>query len=153
MVAEKKKISKFKIILLGLLILFIVGAAGVWYILTQKFEDTATQAAIYEIEGLNFIKEFEKNDSLANAKYTEKIITIKGAVSEIELADTIINIKMIDTVASGYIIFSFQEKNMAELKNVQEGDLVKVKGSCSGGAYSEILEANYISFKRCVLIK
>ncbi len=140
-----------KRILTGLLILLLAVAGVVWYIFTEKFADTAERKADYTLNATDFMKEFQQNDSLANKKYTEKIISIKGTVSEIETADTTVNIKMADTATGDYIIFAFQQQHLPEAKKIKKGELVSIKGSCSGGIYSEILETRYISFKRAAL--
>ena len=141
----------YKSILTGLLILLLAVAGVVWYIFTEKFTDTAESKADYSVDAMGFIKEFQQNDSLANKKYTEKIISIKGTVSEIETADTTVNIKMSDPATGDYIIFAFQQQHLPEAKKIKKGELVSIKGSCSGGIYSEILETRYISFKRAAL--
>ena len=124
-----------------------------WYIFTEKFADTANQKTIYSFTALDFIKEFQANDSLANIKYAEKIINVTCRVSETEAADTTINIKMIDSLTDAYIIFAFQNQHLNEAKQLKVGDSVSIKGSCSGGTYSEILETEYVTFKRCTVLK
>ena len=90
----------------------------------------------------------------ANKKYSEKIIIVNGTVSEIEMADTTANIKMIDTTANdAYVIFAFQQQHLAEAKAMRKGDKVSIKGSCSNGLFSDILETEYITFKRCAVNK
>ncbi|MBS1734928.1 MAG: hypothetical protein JST02_16675 [Bacteroidetes bacterium] len=143
----------YKRILLIALVLFLVGAGVAWYIFTEKFTDTAERKPEYTVEAMDFIKEFEKNDSLANKKYTEKIIAVNGTVSEIEAADTTANIKFVDTLSGSYIIFAFQQQHLAEAKLLKVGDKVSIKGSCSGGTYSEILGTEFISFKRAAINK
>jgi len=145
--------SKYKKILLGIFVLMLAGAGIAWYIFTEKFSDTSERKAAYTVNAMDFIKEFEKSDSLANKKYTEKIIVVNGIVSEIEAADTTANIKFIDTTSGSYIIFAFQQQHLAEAKQLKEGEQVSIKGSCSGGTYSEILGTEFISFKRCALNK
>ena len=145
--------TKHKNVVIGILIL-LLGTTGVaWYIFTEKFTDTAEKKADYTVSASEFIKEFQQNENLTNKKYTEKIISIKGTVSEIEAADTTVNIKMSDTATGDYIIFAFQQQHLAEAKKIKKGDVVSIKGSCSGGIYSELLETRYISFKRAVLQK
>jgi tRNA_anti-like len=134
-------------------ILFVASGIAVWFIFTQKFEDTTKQEAAYTLNAMDFIKEFQASDSLSNKKYAEKIITINGRVSETEAADTTINIKMMDTLTDAYIIFAFQQQDLKAAKQLKEGDSVSIKGSCSGGTYSEILETQFITFKRCAVIK
>ncbi len=96
---------------------------------------------------------FQQNDSAANKKYTDKIITVSGTVSEIEAADTTLNIKFVDTATGSYAIFAFQQQHLAEAKTVKVGDSVSIKGSCSGSIYSEILQATAVTFKRSTLNK
>ena len=149
---KKRRSLLKKILIVGVVIILAAGAVY-WYLATETFADTAKKKAVYTVNALDFIKEFRLNDSLANKKYTDKIITVNGTVSEIEAADTTANIKFIDSVTGSYAIFAFQEQHVAEAKTVKVGDSISIKGSCSGGIYSEILGTEFISFKRCALNK
>ena len=149
----KKKNSWWKKILIIVLILSLLGAGGAYYIFNNQFSDTAETNAEFTVNATDLIHEFEKNDSLANKKYGEKIIIVNGLVSEIENADSTVNIKMADTTSGSYIIFSFQAQHMEDAKKIKMGQEVSIKGSCSGGAYSQILETEFITFKRCALNK
>ena len=142
-----------KKIFLIILCLMVVAGVAIYFIFTEKFEDTGKEEAAYTIAANDLIKEFQENDSLANIKYIEKIILVNGKISETETADTSVNIKMIDTLTGSYIIFAFQEQHIKAAKQLKEGDMVSIKGSCSGGTYSKILETEFISFKRCAVNK
>ena len=133
--------------------MIVAGGIGIYLIFTEKFEDTGKQVAAYTVSADEFIKEFQENDSAANIKYAEKIILVNGKIAETEAADTTVNIKMVDTFTGSYIIFAFQEQHIKEAKQLKEGDMVSIKGSCSGGTYSKILETEFISFKRCAVNK
>lgn len=134
-------------------ILLVIGSVVVWYIFTDKFTDTNEREAAYTVNAIDFMKEFIQNDSLANSKYSEKIIVVNGIISEMEAADTTMNIKMVDTTTGSYIIFGFQKENQAEAKKLKVGEKVSIKGSCSGGIYSDILESESITFKRSIINK
>lgn len=154
MVAVKnKRTSVTKKILVVLIFFFVLGSGAIWYIFNEKFSDTIETKADYTVDALDLIHAFEKNDHLSNKKYSEKIMVVIGTVSEVEAADTTVNIKMADITSGSYIIFAFQQQHLAEAKTIRQGDRVAIKGSCSGGAYSEILESEFITFKRCVLNK
>lgn len=140
-------------ILITVVVLAAIAAGIYWYIATEKFADTKDTEAAFTVSAIDFIREFEKSDSAANQKYTDKIITVSGTVSEIEPADTTVNIKFIDTTSGSYAIFAFQEQHIAEAKTLKVGDAVSIKGSCSGGVFSEILGTEFITFKRCAIIK
>jgi lipopolysaccharide export LptBFGC system permease protein LptF len=141
-----------KKIIIGVLVLVAIGVAVFCYFFFQKFENTANLKPDYTVAANIFLAEYSTDSKRANEKYTQKIVQINGRVSETELADTVVNIKMIDTTGN-YIIFAFQKQDIAKAKTVNAGDSVSIKGSCSGGVYSEILEVNYIAFKRCSLNK
>ena len=140
-----------------LLVLGLVAVTGIaityWVVATDTFSDTKDRKPAYTVNAIDFIKEFNTDDSAANKKYSDKIITVTGMVSEIEAADTTLNIKFIDSASNSYIIFAFQEQYIAEAKTLKIGDITSIKGSCSGGIYSDILEATAISFKRSTLNK
>jgi hypothetical protein len=149
----KPKRPWVKRLLLTGLILAAIGAGIYWYIATEKFADTKDRKAAFTVNAIDFIREFEKDEKAANKKYVDKIITVKGTVSEIEAADTTVNIKFIDTLNGSYAIFAFQEQYVAEAKTLKVGDTASIKGSCSGGVLSEILGSEFITFKRCTLNK
>ncbi len=118
----------------------------------EKYDDTANVKSDYTLNGIDLIIEFKANDSLSNAKYREKIITVMGRVSETELPnDSTVNIKISDSTGS-YVNFSFTGKYLEPAKKLKATDSVIIKGSCSGGFYSDILETETITFKRCALI-
>ena len=148
------KINKrYKKWMLALFVLLLACGAGVWYLFTLKYDDTAVVKADFTVNAINFIKEFKQDMTAANKKYSEKIIVVNGTVSAIEMADTTANIKMIDTTNGAYVIFAFQQQHLAEAKSMKEGEYVSIKGSCSNGAFSSILETEYITFKRCAVSK
>lgn len=150
--ASKSRLRPWgKRILLIIAVLFIGGVVTAWYIFTKKFDDTSTSNADYSVEAVDLIREFKNNDAAVNQKYTEKILVVNGTVTEIETADSTFNVKIADTTTGSYLIFAFQEQHLAEAKTIREGSRVSIKGSCSGGIYSKIMEANIISFKRCAL--
>jgi hypothetical protein len=135
-------------------ILFLLAGAGIYiYFFSLKYEDTAIVKPDFSEEALSFIKSFEENSSLANKKYTEKIISVSGKISAIEPADTTLNIKFINPATGSYAIFAFQKQHLDQVKTLQKEDSVIIKGSCSGGDFSEILGTVFITFKRCVLEK
>src|SRR5258705_5320608 len=130
----------------------LAGEAVICWLFTLKYEDTADVKADYTVNAIEFIKEFKQDMSAANKKYSEKIIVVNGTVSAIEAADTTANIKMSDSTTA-YIIFAFQQQHLNEAKQLKPGDRVSIKGSCSNGAFSNILETEYITFKRCAVNK
>ena len=142
---------RYKKWLVSFTVLLLAAVVVIWYLYTLKYDDTATVKTDYTVNAGDFIKEFQKDISTANKKYSEKIIVVNGIVSAIEMADTTANIKMSDSTNGAYIIFAFQQQHVNEAKAMKEGEQVSIKGSCSNGAFSSILETEYITFKRCAV--
>src|SRR5258705_5681028 len=118
------KRPRLKRILLAVLAVVLILAGVYWYYATEKFSDTKDRKADYTLNALDFIKEFQKDIKSANEKYTDKIISLNGRVSEIEAADTTLNIKIVDPTTASYVIFAFQQQHLAEAKSVKQGDSI-----------------------------
>jgi len=146
---KNKKVVRWSLITAGGLLL--IGTVAYFYYATLTHDDTANLKADYKVDAIPFIKEFEKDYKAANKKYGEKIIAVKGIVTETEPADTTMNIKMTDTTTGAYLIFAFQNKDMTKARKIRPGDNVIVKGSCSDGIYSDILGTYFVSFKRSTI--
>jgi hypothetical protein len=150
-VTVKKKYSLLKKGGLFFLIILLLAVAWIWYVFNEKYADTTQITPAYSLTALDLIHEFEKNDSLANKKYVEKIMVVSGEVSEVEGVDSTVNIKMADSTSGSYVIFAFQKQDIGLVKKIKLGEKVSIKGSCSGGAFSKILETEFITFKRCAI--
>ena len=146
---RNKKVLKWSLSIGAVLLL--TGVTAFIYFQTLTYDDTAAVRVDYTVEAIPFIKEFEKDSKSANDKYSEKIIAVRGFVTATLPADTTINIEMKDSTTGSYIIFVFQQQHLDEAKRINPGDKVTIKGSCSGGVYSEILGSNFISFKRSTI--
>lgn len=143
------------------LLLILMGPATAWIGFTimekkvarQEYGDSADAESAYTVWAPDLLRDFEENDSLANAKYREQIITVTGRISETESPnDSTFNVKFMDSTGS-YAIFPFTGHYLAKARHLQAGDSVVIRASCSGGVYSEILESSIISFKRSALIQ
>ena len=135
-----------KKILIGLGVGILLAGAAYLYIMNEKFEDTATTESAYTINAMELIDAFQSADSAANAKYSEQIVTVNGRISEIEAADTTVNVKFINDNTGSYLIFDFQSKDVAAARVLQLGDSVALKGSCSGSIYSQLRRAHTVSY-------
>ncbi len=148
---HKKFLRKKPLVFSALVLL--TGVSVIVYYFTLKFEDSASLKPDYNVDVTPFISEFSENQIASNKKYTEKIIALTGRISTLEQADTTVNVKFVDSLTGSYLICAFQQQHVGETSALQTGDSVTIKGSCSGGIYSNILETNAIFFKRCMLEK
>jgi hypothetical protein len=151
-VKSANKKSWIKKALIAILFIILLGGGAYLYIMNETFDDTASLKSAYTVNAQDLINAYQTNDSAANATYREQIITVQGRVTEVEAADTTVNIKFTDPFTGSYLIFDFQSQHVPDAKVVQVGDSVAIKGSCSGNIYSQLRRAHMISFKRSLLV-
>lgn len=122
--------------------------------MNKTFEGTESLKPDYTVNALDLIREVAGNDTASNRKYSGKILEVNGRITTVENAnDSTINIQMADTTTGSYVVFPFYNKTLEQVKTLQEGDSVSIKGAFTGSMYSEILETTIINFERNTLNK
>lgn len=129
---------------------FMIVEKKVW---GETHEDTGKLKADYTTDAIALIREFTTNDSAANVKYREKILVVNGTATSVEhQTDSTTVVQFSDTTGS-YAAFAFEKDQFEKVKDIKTGDLLSVKGSCSGSIFSDILGTTSISFKRSTINK
>jgi CTP-dependent riboflavin kinase len=95
--------KKFKIILFSIVVIGIVGFTGFNYVMHGGARNLSNEDAAFTVTSKTITAEFASNVDVANKKYLEKAIIIKGTVTkitdkEITIDNSIIcNLKDVDT--------------------------------------------------------
>lgn len=135
-------------LILGPVLAFASFKIGEKQVMGQTHQQTKDVKADFVTTADGLLSEFLANDTAANRKYLDKMVEVKGMGAEVQvLEDSTSTLKFADSTGS-YLIFSFEKENMEEIKKIQPGVPVTVKGVCSGSIFSEILGTTSISFKR-----
>ncbi|MEK7224687.1 MAG: hypothetical protein AAB221_03280 [Bacteroidota bacterium] len=122
-------------------------------IFAETFSSIENVKADYSLSAGDMLKEFLANDTATNKKYAEKVLEVSGTVAAVEpAADSTSTIRFEDSTGS-YAIFSMEKSQIDRVKNIKTGDVVSIKGVCSGSIFSEILGSTSVSFKRSILNK
>jgi tRNA_anti-like len=120
-------------------------------LLTEGHETTDQVKTDFTVSADTLIKEFIANDTASNNKYREKMLEVSGLVNATEIAaDSTSTLKFADSTGS-YAIFSIEKTELEKVKAIKTGDIVTVKGICSGSIFSEILGTTSVNFKRSIL--
>lgn len=95
---------------------------------------------------------FSQDESATTAMYSEKVLEVKGLVSEIEIdeEDGSIDVYLEDELTEGNIICEISETSYDKAKSLKLGDMVSIKGVCAGYMEDEILGSDVI-LVRCVI--
>ena len=111
-----------------LFFIFLAIAIGSYFYIYQDFRDIDKSQPAYFISSTTLKNDFKANDSLANIKYLDKIIGIKGKVSSIDFYNRTVEI-------DGKILAVFKDSIQVTLVKEQE---LKIKGRFIG--YDDLFE-------------
>jgi hypothetical protein len=116
---------KKKLLIFGFFI--VISAFFLYNYVYKNHRDISSEKESFAVSIVDLKNDFEKNDSLANAKYLDKTIVIYGKISNVDLAN---NLLIIDTSLSAVI----KDKNTS----LNVNDSIKLKGRFIG--YDDLLE-------------
>jgi hypothetical protein len=124
--------QKWKIIGFALLVLVVTGLAYAWQEFNRTHIDTTALRVAASKEAMALLKEFETNETLANGLYNDKIVSVKGTVQKVEDNGDTRNVILGDVSSMGGVICQFQVDHKSELDAIRPGQLINVKGVCTG---------------------
>jgi anionic cell wall polymer biosynthesis LytR-Cps2A-Psr (LCP) family protein len=127
-------------IILAVLVLLIAASIYGYKEFNRKKADTADLKTQFSIPSTELLKSFETDENKANVLYLDKIIEVSGKVSKIERTDSSISIMLNDGSSMASIMCQMDEP----YKSVKIGELVTIKGICTGFLMDVILN-------RCVI--
>ena len=122
-----------------LLVFLLVAAIAVYFYVYKGHRDIASEEANYTATVQEVFSSFTTNDSLANAKYLDKTLDLRGKISEIDFANKIVTV---DEKLSARFTDKLPE-------NLKPQDSINLKGRLVG--FDDLLEE--IQMDQCTLVK
>lgn len=125
------KTRNFKILLIGL-ILIIISLFFIIHLYNKPFIDIKKSDPKLEITAQEILNDYQADERLANEKYVDNLIQIKGEIADISFDKGISIITLKDTRGVSSIICQMlPEANLNVLK-LKKGKQVLIKGVCTG---------------------
>ena len=122
-----------KKIILSILVLALIGAAGTYYYAfvyskNRKFDMVNAEGT--SIEAITLVKAFQENETEANKTYLDKVLLISGSVSatdQTQTGDRTLTLSSDDPFAGVMVTL-----DSTEAAAINTNDKVTVKGFCKG---------------------
>jgi len=114
---------------------FIIVIIGLLFLLNQYNKpavDITNLEADLVINVDEILKDFQKDEEKANLKYTDNIIEVHGEISKISTIDGNATITLKDNEFDANVICNVQPQENKEALQLKKGDLVSLKGICTG---------------------
>jgi len=116
-----------------LLILAAIGAFIGYRMWNKPHKDIANAKEDFFISASALSKEYNASEESANAKYLEKVISVSGKVSELQLENADEPTVALATDAEDKTVqCGFKKEFLNDIKNLKSGDNIKIKGKCDG---------------------
>ncbi|MGK0326494.1 MAG: hypothetical protein ACJA2M_000523 [Polaribacter sp.] len=128
---------KIKKIIIGILVLGIIGVFIAYKMYNKPHVNVEEASADISITADKILNDFSSDENSANLKYLDKIIEVKGVVSEINIEKGIITIETNDDFGS--VLCHLSEEASRKISGLQEGQIIVVKGICTGFLMDVIL--------------
>ena len=130
---NKKKII-IVVLILGLIVAFVA-----YKMYNKPHVNVFEKSADIITNADKILKDFSSDENTANTKYLEKIIKIKGAVSDIKIENEkgIISLETNDEFGS--VLCHLSIESTKKIKEIQKGQDIVVKGICTGYLMDVIL--------------
>lgn len=109
-----------------------------FYVFKESATTVASQKADFVVEAGDLLSTFEKDEKVANDKYLNKIVEVKGLVDNVTDTKDDITVYIKQKGKTSGIMCSFDKKEFKR-KGAKSGDEVSVKGICSGYLMDVIL--------------
>jgi len=130
---------KLKKIIIGILILGFIGAFAAYEMYNKPHVNVAEASADISLSADKILNDFSSDENAANSKYLEKIISVKGVVSEIKIEKEkgIITLKTKDDFGS--VLCHLSDEATSKINLFKEGQVIMIKGICTGFLMDVIL--------------
>ena len=128
-----------KRIILSIIILAIVGTFIAYEMYNKPHINVADTKSDIVLTADKILNDFSSDENAANTKYLEKIIEIKGTISNIKILNDkgIVTLKTSDDFGS--VMCHLSETSTKKISSFKEGQKIKIKGICTGYLMDVIL--------------
>ncbi|MEP6596582.1 MAG: hypothetical protein ABJA71_11585, partial [Ginsengibacter sp.] len=126
-----KRVMKVKLAILAGGIFIICAAIG-WYMYNKPHKGVAGIEADIKIQAADLYNDYQRDETLANKKYLNKVIEVTGNVSEVQNVNGSQIILLSSTGDMGGVSCQLANDESNRKIIVKKSTTVTIKGKCSG---------------------
>ncbi len=132
--------KKIKGYLLVLTAVALACAGYGFYLYKKKPADIRKEVPAYEVSASGLLAEFNSDEPAANKKYIDRVIAVKGKVTDIKTDGTGQATVFLDSGdLMSAVTCSFYQEEASAVKILHNGDEVTIKGKCTGKLMDVVL--------------
>ena len=112
-------------------VIIVAIAAWIFYLFMERRPSLENMKADVTIKSTDLYNQYRQNETSTNSKYLDKIIEVKGIVTDIQQTDSTLSIEL-EGADSGGINCGIADITHEEKLLFRKGSALTVKGKCSG---------------------
>ena len=124
--------TKKKIVIAGIAIVVVIAAAYIYYQYNRTVQGLNNVQADYSVNATELINEYVSNETVANQKYQNKILAVKGTVKNVENAGSGGIVILGDTTNMSSVRCVLDSSTNAKDAALQKGAVITIKGAITG---------------------
>lgn len=137
--STKTSNSLKKVIIITAIGVLVIGITYAYYLFNKKTQSIAGEKPHYIMTATALVSEFELGEKEANSKFLGKIIEVSGVVTEkTKNSNGMYNLTIQGADLAG-VGCEFEPAANKTVAAIKEGEIIKVKGICSGVLMDVIL--------------
>lgn len=112
-------------------ILMLCLAAYAFYLYSKPHTSVAAIAPAVTINATDLYAAYTQNEATANKQFLDKVLLVKGTVSDVARTDSTLTILLESNNIAGGVSCNVTAKNTTPA-NIKNGESVSIKGRCTG---------------------
>ena len=116
--------------IIALLTAFIF-VSGCFNVFRKADTDVSKKIADFELSAKALVENFEMNEDSANIQFLDKVVQVEGNVNTISEKEEAITVYLKENEDLAGVLCGFNPGSI-NIQSLQVGDIIKVKGICTG---------------------
>jgi hypothetical protein len=110
---------------------FLIAGIVFLYVFRPASKNVGSKKADVEISAQELVRQFETNETEANALYNDKVILVSGTIENVSEEATVLTVSIKNPDAMSGVLCSF-DKSSALKEDFAVGSEIRIKGICTG---------------------
>jgi hypothetical protein len=143
-----------KVIYIGLMLVIVAIAGTVYYVFNKPHRNVVNEESAFSLSSDQLLAEYDKDTASANKKYLDKVIQLKGTVSDVIVDQQGGVVIVLNDGKSMFGITCTISANSKEAsKKYQKGKEISLKGICTGGIVDPDFGGAAVTMNKCEIVQ
>jgi hypothetical protein len=143
-----------KAIYISLLVVILIIGGAVYYVFNKPHRNVLNEEPSFSLSSDQLLSEYDKDTASANKKYLDKVIQLKGQVSDMvtdQQGGVVIVLN--DGKSMFGITCSISDNSKEAGKKYQKGQEITLKGICTGGSVDPDFGGAAVTMNKCEILQ